>query len=104
MQRLMGGQTAVDAAEVQENAQKEQKAREQAAMIAAMNQERESKDAALKEQTMALLAATEQKMLAMKEAMGDVYGARFSTETRARGVPLSFTTLLRLKRCHACYQ
>jgi hypothetical protein len=32
------------------------------------------------------------------------YGARFSTEIYTRGVPLSFTPLLRLKRCHACDQ
>jgi hypothetical protein len=31
-------------------------------------------------------------------------GARFPTEIYTRGVPLSFTPLLRLKRCHACDQ
>jgi hypothetical protein len=32
------------------------------------------------------------------------YGARFSTGNCTRGVPLGFTLLLRLKRCHACDQ
>jgi hypothetical protein len=33
-----------------------------------------------------------------------VYGVRFETGFYTRWVPLSFTPLLRLKRCHACDQ
>jgi hypothetical protein len=36
--------------------------------------------------------------------IGKAYGARFSTRSFHSRVPLSFTPLLRLKRCHACDQ
>jgi hypothetical protein len=37
----------------------------------------------------------------VRKVGAELHGARFATEIYTRGVPLSFTPLIRLKRCHA---
>jgi len=68
MQRLMGGQQAVDAAEALEQQQQAQLAAQQSVMMASMNAEREAKEAAIQEQTLAMLQQAEARMQAMKDA------------------------------------